>query len=185
MQIDPLNITLRRARLSDTEFVSEMRTQPTSRRFQASPVRTLDQIRGILNETVDAPLTNPSVGRFYWIAEYEQRPIGMIQVALFSTDRTQNDATLGYTVAETFQGRGVATAMTSQIIPIAFDRAGLALGRLEAVAAVGNVASRRVLEKCDFQFEGIQRGLLVIGGERVDHACYALLESDDIARGSS
>ena len=34
----------------------------------------------------------------------------------------------------------------SQVIPTAFDPDGLALERLEAVAAVDNVASRRVLE---------------------------------------
>ena len=54
-------------------------------------------------------------------------------------------STLGYTVTETMQGRGVATAAVREAIRIAFGPLGLE--RIEAVAAVENVASRRVLEK--------------------------------------
>ena len=68
--------------------------------------------------------------------------------------------------------------IVAQVIPVAFDPAGLALERLEAVAAVENVASRRVLEKNGFRFEGIARGYLIIAGARVDHARYGLLRSD-------
>ncbi|MDP9362932.1 MAG: GNAT family N-acetyltransferase, partial [Chloroflexota bacterium] len=57
------------------------------------------------------------------------------------------------------------------------------LGRLEAVAAVGNAASRRVLEKADFRAEGVARGLLVIGGKRVDHVRYGLLRDEWAAGG--
>jgi RimJ/RimL family protein N-acetyltransferase len=52
------------------------------------------------------------------------------------------------------------------------------LERLQAVAAVENVASRKVLENAGFALEGIQRQLLIIHGERVDHAMYALLRTD-------
>jgi ribosomal-protein-alanine N-acetyltransferase len=56
---------------------------------------------------------------------------------------------------------------------------------VEAVEAVGNAASRRVLEKTGFRCEGIARGLLVIGGERVDHARYAVLRPEwEAAAGS-
>jgi ribosomal-protein-alanine N-acetyltransferase len=89
-------------------------------------------------------------------------------------------ATLGYTVAEEMQGRGVATQAVRQAIRIAFGPDGLGLERIEAVAAVENVASRRVLEKAGFQFEGIQRGLLRIQGQRVDHACYGILVTDPV-----
>ncbi|HYI25322.1 MAG TPA: GNAT family protein, partial [Thermomicrobiales bacterium] len=65
-----------------------------------------------------------------------------------------------------------------QVIALAFDPNGLDLGRLEAVAAVDNLASRRVLAKAGFIEEGIARGLLVIGGERVDHVRFGLLRPD-------
>ena len=81
-------------------------------------------------------------------------------------------------VADEFQCRGVATAAVRLVSERSFEPELLALGRIEAVAAVDNVASRRVLEKAGFSFEGIRRGLLVISGQRVDHACYGLLKTD-------
>jgi RimJ/RimL family protein N-acetyltransferase len=69
-----------------------------------------------------------------------------------------------------------------EAIRIAFGAGGLGLERIEAVAAVENVASRRVLEKSGFQFEGIRRGLLRIQGRRVDHACYGILVTDEVVR---
>ena len=89
---------------------------------------------------------------------------------------------VGYALAPAYHGRGVMPVALSRVIPVAFDPAGLALERLEAVAAAENSASRRVLEKCGFRFEGMSRGYLVIDGLRVDHARYGLLRSDMMQR---
>ncbi|HQY29869.1 MAG TPA: GNAT family protein [Thermomicrobiales bacterium] len=182
MQADQLNITLRRASPLDAPFVDQIRNQPTTRRFQASPQRTIQQITEMLSEGLSGPLTRTSMGRFYWIALANGDPAGMVQLAIDQRDRSQESGTLGYTIAEPYQGLGIATVAVTKMLAIAFDPSCLAIQRLEAVAAVGNLASRRVLEKTGFQFEGIQRGLLIIDGQRVDHACYAMLESDEMAR---
>jgi ribosomal-protein-alanine N-acetyltransferase len=72
-------------------------------------------------------------------------------------------------VSEAFRGQGVATAALIQLVSLAFARDGLDLARLEAIAAVDNHASRRVLRKAGFHEEGIAKHLLVIDGIRVDH----------------
>jgi RimJ/RimL family protein N-acetyltransferase len=177
-----LNIALRRASGVDATFLFQIRNQPTTVRFQASPQRTLAQVAEMLEEHAHDDLTRASIGRFYWTAVIEGEPVANIQVAVDQRDRGHQSATLGYTVAEKWHGRGVATRLARMILPIAFDPAGLAIERLEAAAAVGNLASCRVLEKAGFQFEGVQRGLLLIGGQRIDHACYAMLSTDAAAR---
>ena len=182
MEIDQLNITLRRATPDDAGFVESLRNQPSSVRFQASPRRPRDVIAAMMAETVNTPLDRSAVGRFHWIGIRDNQPVAMVQIAIDQRDHSQHAATLGYTVAESWQGQGIATDMVRSILPIVFNSKGLAIERLEAVAAVGNVASCRVLEKSGFQFEGIQRGLLLIAGSRVDHACYALLNTDDLVR---
>jgi len=50
--------------------------------------------------------------------------------------------------------------------------------RLEAVRSINNPASRRVLEKAGFQYEGIRRKYLRIRDGRVDHHSFAVLKSD-------
>lgn len=99
-------------------------------------------------------------------------------VSVDITLRSHHIASVGYALAPAFHGHGIMSIALSRVIPIAFAPAGLALERPEAVAAVENVASRRVLETCGFRFEGVARGLLIIAGHRVDHARYGLLRSD-------
>jgi RimJ/RimL family protein N-acetyltransferase len=173
---EALNVHLRRATAADAEDVSRWRNQPTSLRFQASAPRNIEQIRELLAAQEKTEIGPEAEGKFYWIIEVDGEPAGQVQVAVDGGFRQQLMSTLGYTVAESMQGRGVATAAVRDAIRIAFGTLGLE--RIEAVAAVENVASRRVLEKTGFQFEGIRRGLLRIQGKRVDHACYGILVTD-------
>lgn len=96
-------------------------------------------------------------------------------VSVEVTSRSHHIANLGYSLDPRFHGRGRDDAAVCKLLGTIFDPNRLTIERLEAVAAVENVASRRVLEKCGFAFEGIARGYLILSGERVDHARYALL----------
>jgi len=171
-----LNVRLRRATAADAEDVSRWRNQPTSLRFQASSPRSVEQIRELLAAQEQIEINPEAEGKLYWVIEVDGEPAGQVQIAVDGGFRQQLMSTLGYTVAEMMQGRGVATAAVREAI--AFGPGELGLERIEAVAAVENVASRRVLEKAGFRFEGIRRGLLRIQGQRVDHACYGILVTD-------
>jgi RimJ/RimL family protein N-acetyltransferase len=59
---------------------------------------------------------------------------------------------IGYWVGEPFWGRGYATEAVQAVIDHAFAARGLP--RLNGRCRVGNMASRRVLEKCGFQYQG-------------------------------
>lgn len=174
------DVVLRRVTAEDAELVNRWRTQSTTVKYQASPVRTLEQIREMLEEHAAVPVGPTASGRLSWIILANGEPAGNIQYTISGDyDRRHHKATLGYMVAEEFQGRGVATAAVCEVLGIGFNPAGLALERVEAVAAVENVGSRRVLERSGFTFEGILRKLLIINGERVDHACYSRLATDE------
>jgi RimJ/RimL family protein N-acetyltransferase len=177
-----LDLIMRRATVDDAEFFFRIRNQISSIRFQASPRRSIEEVAALLAEDAETPLTRSATGRFYWTGLVGNVPVVNLQIAVDSRDRSQHAATLGYSVAEEWQGQGIARAAVQRVLPIVFDPTGLSIERLEAVAAVGNIASRRVLEATGFQFEGIQRGLLIIAGNRVDHACYSLLDTDEVIR---
>lgn len=89
-----------------------------------------------------------------------------------------------YTIGEAHRRQGCATAAVRLVVALAFDPAGPDLARLEAVAAVGNRGSQRVLERAGFTREGRARGLLIIGGRRVDHYRYELLRDDTMPAGN-
>lgn len=179
MSRDNLAIALRRSMPDDALLMEAWRNQPSTLLFQASPKRPLDQIRAMLEEHSATPVSPVADGRVSWIILCDGKPAGNIQVTINGDyDRRHKNAHLGYMVAEEYQGRGVATEAVQRLCDIAFDPGALDLERIEAVAAVENIASRRVLEKAGFTLEGIRRKLLIISGERVDHAGYSLLKAD-------
>ena len=178
MKSEMLNVRLRRAGPDDAEMFNRLRNQPSSLRFQASPKRSADEVRAMLAEQAAIEIGPEAVGKFYWVIEANGKDCGMMQVDVSAGFRQQASSTIGYTVDEPMQGRGIATAAVQEAIRIAFGDDGLGLERIEAVAAVENGGSRRVLEKAGFQFEGIRRGLLRIRGQRVHHACYGVLKTD-------
>jgi len=97
-------------------------------------------------------------------------------VGLNRFDSQHRSANLGYWVRTRAQGQGVAARATRRLAAFGFDTLGLC--RIEIVAAMDNVASRRCAEKAGARFEGIGRHRLVIGSVPVDAAVYGLLPTD-------
>ncbi len=83
---------------------------------------------------------------------------------------------VGYWVAPSARGRGVATAATRLICDWAFD--SLDFERVEWQAYVGNDGSRRVAERCGFTFEGTLRSRGYQRGEYRDVWIAGLLRGD-------
>lgn len=91
-------------------------------------------------------------------------------------NRVNNFANLGYWVRTSRVGKGVATAAVVSLARFAFDE--LKLTRIEIVAQVDNVASRRVAEKAGCRFEGIARNRILYRGQPRDAALYSLVPGD-------
>jgi len=83
---------------------------------------------------------------------------------------------LGYWVRASRRGQGIAAAAAGLAARFGFETAGLV--RLEIVAAVDNIASRRSAERAGARFECIARHRLVIHGVPRDAAVYSLIPSD-------
>lgn len=80
---------------------------------------------------------------------------------------------LGYWVARSVTGRGVATAAVTATVELAFGELGL--HRLQAGTLVHNHASRRVLSRCGFQLIGLAPRYLQIAGRWQDHLLHQRL----------
>jgi ribosomal-protein-alanine N-acetyltransferase len=85
-------------------------------------------------------------------------------------------ATLGYWIGEPFARQGLMSEALNAIREHAF--AHLDLSRLEAACLPENVASRRLLERCQFKYEGVAQAYLQINGRWRNHVLYAALRSD-------
>jgi RimJ/RimL family protein N-acetyltransferase len=90
--------------------------------------------------------------------------------------RPGRDAETGYWVHPGARGHGVATEATRLMLRHAFvpvEDGGLGLDRVRAIAAEGNTASRRVLERAGMTHQGRERGVVLVeGATPADAAIY-------------
>lgn len=84
--------------------------------------------------------------------------------------------TVGYWTGERFARRGYMREALSAAREHAFRR--LNVSRVEAACLPENKASRRLLEKCAFKYEGVAQSYLQINGRWRDHVLYAALRED-------
>ncbi|MEU4687766.1 GNAT family N-acetyltransferase [Actinoplanes sp. NPDC023714] len=86
-------------------------------------------------------------------------------------------ASLGYWVAESDAGRGLASAAVAAVVERAFTEHGL--HRVEAGTLTHNVRSQRVLERNGFTRFGLAPRYLRIAGEWQDHVLFQRLNEPD------
>jgi len=168
--------TIRRATPADAPFIRALRAMPSTTRHQPTAQYDLATQERLLRESAARDLAPTTTGKLHWIVEYDAVPAGWISLDI--TQRDQAIGSVGYTLDPAFHGKRIASGAARLLVALAFDPAGLAMERLEAVASVHNVASHRVLAAAGFQREGIARGYLKFHGERVDHYRFGLLRSD-------
>jgi ribosomal-protein-alanine N-acetyltransferase len=84
--------------------------------------------------------------------------------------------TLGYWVGERFARQGFMREAIAALVHHAFQV--MDLSRIEAACLPENVASRGVLEKSGFKYEGVAQSYLQINNRWRNHVLYANLRSD-------
>lgn len=84
--------------------------------------------------------------------------------------------TLGYWIGQPFARQGFMREAILAVVHHSFQY--LDLSRIEAACLPENAASRGVLEKCGFKYEGVAQSYLQINGRWRNHVLYASLRND-------
>lgn len=84
-------------------------------------------------------------------------------------------AEMGYWLAESHWGKGIATIALRQLTALIFERTDIV--RLQAHVFEGNVASARVLEKAGYRLEGTLRKAIFKRGVFMDAHLYAVVNA--------
>ncbi|WGH79892.1 GNAT family N-acetyltransferase [Jannaschia ovalis] len=128
--------------------------------------------------------------RVYWAQRSQSQGSAM---ALFLTRKTDGtllgaitldnirrgpsqSATLGYWIGQPHARQGYMREAIVALAHHAFRR--LDLSRLEAACLEENAASRGLLERAGFKYEGVAQSYLQIDGRWRNHVLYAMLRSD-------
>lgn len=91
--------------------------------------------------------------------------------------------TLGYWTGETFTRRGYMREAIETVVHYAFSH--LELSRIEAACLPENTASRGLLERSSFKYEGVAQSYLQIDGRWRTHVLYAALRGDRRGKAST
>lgn len=100
--------------------------------------------------------------------------VGGVGASIGALNSDESD--VGYWLAESHQGRGIASVATSRLVDWLFVERDM--HRITIRAAVGNAPSRALAERLGFAFEGVMREALLLEGARHDAALYSVLRSE-------
>lgn len=109
-----------------------------------------------------------------FLSEKEEM-IGRVALSNVVHGAWQN-ATLGYFMDKSCNGRGYTTSAVGLALQFAFTTANL--HRVQAAVMPRNLGSIRVLEKNGFRYEGLSLRYLQIYGKWEDHNMYAITAED-------
>ncbi len=91
--------------------------------------------------------------------------------------------TIGYWVGQQYARQGFMSEAIIAMVAHAFG--ALDLSRVESACLPNNVASRGVLEKAGFKYEGVAQSYIQINGRWRNHVLYAALRGDRRGRSSA
>ncbi|MBN1194529.1 MAG: GNAT family N-acetyltransferase [Methanomicrobiaceae archaeon] len=98
------------------------------------------------------------------------------QCALLGDDFSEGAYLIGYQLDDTQWRKGYGTEMFRFLVWFAFTIAGAY--RLNGDCSSGNAASVKIMERCGFVLEGLQRKYWHVRSEKHDHLIYGLLAED-------
>lgn len=128
--------------------------------------------------------------RVYWASRAEQQGTALPLLLIRRDDQQllgaitldnirrgpSQSGTLGYWIGAPFARLGFMREAILAVTHHAFTT--LDLSRIEAACLPENAASRGVLEKCGFKYEGVAQSYLQISGRWRNHVLYANLRGD-------
>ena len=107
------------------------------------------------------------------VAIYDGVVVGTASLHLEKKQRRQHVATLGMGVADSFSGRGVGTALLTELLHLSDN--WLNLLRLELTVFCDNTAAIHLYKKFSFDIEGTMRAHAFRNGQYVDSYAMARL----------
>ncbi len=166
-------LTVRMMRSEHSNRLVAYRNQPEVARFQDWEVPfTIEMAERLINgqSGLDGPADEQWV---QLVVEHAGVAIGDVAVGIHDNGR---QATIGYSIITEEQGKGYATEAVAAVIDALFTEAHL--HRIVATLDPVNGASRRLLEKLGFRFEGHSPLSVFVRGEWADDDRFALLASE-------
>lgn len=130
--------------------------------------KTIEDSRAFIQSTLKQFASNNGFQAGIW---WKNQLVGCI--GFHSIDWSNRKTSIGYWLAQGFQGNGIMTNATKALVDLAFEYYGL--NRVEIRAATDNYKSRAIPERLGFENEGCIREAEWLYDHFVDHIVYGML----------
>ena len=178
-RIETQRMTLRLPTHQDYRAWAELRDVSTDHLTQWEPLRAADHLS-----------RKAFINRVYWAARADMQgtalPLLLVRredkqvVGAITLDNIRRgpvqSGTLGYWIGAPFARQGFMREAIQSLVHHAFQT--MDISRIEAACLPENAASRGVLEKSSFKYEGVAQSYLQINGRWRNHVLYANLRHD-------
>ncbi|WP_297771429.1 GNAT family protein [uncultured Roseovarius sp.] len=179
LRIETERLTLRQPVMSDFRNWSGLRAQSADFLTPWEPAWAADHLarKGFSNRVFWAQrsIASGSAMPLFLIRREDEALLGAITLDHIRRGPAQA-GTLGYWIGQPHARQGYMREAIAGVVHYAFDR--LDLSRIEAACLPENHASRGLLEKCGFKYEGVAQSYLQINGRWRTHVLYAALRPD-------
>lgn len=147
------------------ENIQKMYSEPT--------YKTPEEVKALLDKYISS-YSSLDYYRYAIIDKESLECIGLI--AFFLVDTKNQFAEIEYCIGSNYQRRGYATEATKRLIDFGFNN--IKLHKIQICCKSINIASRRVIEKCGFTYEGTLRDYFLLDGKYVGREYFSILESE-------
>ncbi len=179
LRIETERLSLRQPVIGDFRDWSDLRAQSAEFLTQWEPMWATDHLarKGFSNRVwwAQRSIANGSAVPLFLVRREDQELLGAITLDNIRRGPAQA-GTLGYWIGQPYARQGYMHEAIAGVVHYAFDR--LDLSRIEAACLPENHASRGLLEKCGFKYEGVAQSYLQINGRWRTHVLYAALRAD-------
>ncbi|MBR3040788.1 MAG: GNAT family N-acetyltransferase [Lachnospiraceae bacterium] len=116
-------------------------------------------------------------GNYYRWAVMEKESGECIgQIAYFLVDTNNHFGEIEYCIGTAFQGKGYATEATKAVIGYGFDKIGF--HKVQICCRPSNIASKKVIDKCGFTYEGTLRDYFYRHGSYEGRMFHSILRDE-------
>lgn len=179
VQIETERMSLRQPVMSDFRDWAHLRRTSADFLTEWEPTWAHDHLsrKGFTNRVYWAQrsISGGTAVPLFLIRRQDDRLLGAITLDNIRRGPSQS-GTLGYWIGESHARQGYMREAIPAMVHYAYDR--LDLSRIEAACLPSNAASRGLLEKCGFKYEGVAQSYLQIDGRWRTHVLYAALRHD-------
>lgn len=173
-QLEGERIILRKLRLSDADDMCRNVNDKKVVRWTATIPHPYTHRHALQYIRKSQRLRRAKKGYVFGIVKHDGEFMGL--VSLLRVNHEHQCGELGYWLGKKYWEKAYAAEAVRLILRFGFEQ--LKLNRIYAVSFERNIASRRVLERCGFELEGVMKEAVVRYRRRQNILNFALLKSD-------